>query len=240
METDMERLERYRKEGFPEEAKTDEYWFIRLGYFEKHGYTKEAMTDEDWRIRLRYFRKHGFTEEAMTDKCCVIRKIRKGRLPFTVQKMGDIRKDEQMIKETKMETDDERLERYRKEGFPKEAMTDMFWVIRFIYFRKHGFTEEARTDEHWRIRLGYFEKHGYTKEAMTDEDWLIRQEAKIRLKKELDMELIKSISRTELEEMYRELLDYIQGLDSSAYEESSKCYLLNLQKWFINKINENN
>ena len=117
-----------------------------------------------------------------------------------------------------METYYERLVRYTKEGFPLEAMNDSCWLI----------------------RLGYFEEHGFTEESKTDKDWKIRQEAKIRLKKELDMELIKSISRTELEEMYRELLDYIQGLDSSAYEESSKCYLLNLQKWFINKINENN
>ena len=38
MENDYERLERYRKEGFPKEAKTDKYWLIRYRSLEREEY----------------------------------------------------------------------------------------------------------------------------------------------------------------------------------------------------------
>ena len=45
-------------------------------------------------------------------------------------------------------------------------------------YRKHGFTKEAIQDKYWKIRLKAYEKYGYTKEALKDDHWLIRQKAK--------------------------------------------------------------
>jgi len=57
METDMERLERYEKEEFPIEAKTDKCWWIRLRYFEEHGFTIEALKDE-YPVIVQLAKKH--------------------------------------------------------------------------------------------------------------------------------------------------------------------------------------
>jgi len=45
-------------------------------------------------------------------------------------------------------------------------------------YRKHGFTKEALKDESATIRLNAYKKFGFTKEAFKDEDFYIRLKAK--------------------------------------------------------------
>ena len=67
------RLKAFRTLGFPEEAKLDEDWLIRLEAFKILGFTEEAKLDKAWKIRLAAFRNLGFTEKAKKDEAWEIR-----------------------------------------------------------------------------------------------------------------------------------------------------------------------
>ena len=58
---------------FPEEAKGDKDWIIRLEAYRKLGYTEEAKQDDDWLVRLEAYRELGYTEEAKHDEQWVVR-----------------------------------------------------------------------------------------------------------------------------------------------------------------------
>jgi len=52
---------------FPEEAKTDTEWYIRIEAYRAFGYTEEAKNDNNWYIRREAYRALGYTEESKTD-----------------------------------------------------------------------------------------------------------------------------------------------------------------------------
>ena len=58
---------------YPEEAKKDEDYDVRLEAYHSFGYTEEAKKDKYWRIRLEAYRLLGFTEEAKKDEDWLIR-----------------------------------------------------------------------------------------------------------------------------------------------------------------------
>jgi hypothetical protein len=58
---------------FPEEAKKDENWRIRLAAYRVLGFDESAKKDEDWLIRLEAYRAFGFDENAKKDKNSNIR-----------------------------------------------------------------------------------------------------------------------------------------------------------------------
>ena len=58
---------------FPEEAKKDEEWSIRLEAYQNLGYTEEAKKDTEWDIRREAYRALGYTEEAKNDEDKYIR-----------------------------------------------------------------------------------------------------------------------------------------------------------------------
>ena len=68
---------------YPDEAKTDEDWHIRLEAYRALGFTEEVKTDDNWLIRLEAYRALGFTEEAKTDEDEDIR--REAELYFKVR-----------------------------------------------------------------------------------------------------------------------------------------------------------
>jgi len=59
---------------YPEEAKSDEAWHVRLAAYRILGFTEEAKLDEAWNVRLEAYRVLGFTEEAKSDKYWKIRR----------------------------------------------------------------------------------------------------------------------------------------------------------------------
>jgi len=57
----------------------------------------------------------------------------------------------------------ERLNKYEKYGYTKEAMQDEDWEIRLNAYETFGYTKEALKDEYYKIRLRaerYFKNKG--------------------------------------------------------------------------------
>ena len=67
---------------YPEEAKKDEHWRIRLEAYRALGYTEKALNDKDYDVRLRAYRTLGFTEQALKDENADIRQEAKIYLDF--------------------------------------------------------------------------------------------------------------------------------------------------------------
>ena len=59
---------------YPEEAKKDEDFDIRLEAYRALGFTDEAKKDVYWSIRREAYRRLGFTEEAKKDEDVDIRR----------------------------------------------------------------------------------------------------------------------------------------------------------------------
>ncbi len=58
---------------YPDEARKDEDWQIRLEAYRALGFTEEALKDFAWQVRLQAYRAFGFTKDALQDDYWVIR-----------------------------------------------------------------------------------------------------------------------------------------------------------------------